>query len=338
MSYFKPRIAIVGEAWGKDEAAKAQAFVGYTGRLLRLWLERAEIKPSDCFLTNVFNLQPQPTNDIKNLCGTKTEGIVGYPPLQKGKYVKAAYASELRRLHHELRTHRPNIIVAAGATAAWALLKTTGIANIRGTVFLWDGIKVLPTYHPSAVARQPTLYPVILADLKKTKRESLHPEHYRTKRTIHIPESIKDIQLWKEQHLPDCKLLSVDIETANEQITCIGFASSPYNTIVIPFYREPTADNQSLNYWPTLDDEIAAWREAGDILTCGIPTTGQNYKYDMHFLYRKYGLQSPYHTHDTMLLHHALQPEMQKSLGFLASIYTDEVSWKTMRKTNKQEG
>lgn len=37
-------------------------------------------------------------------------------------------------------------------------------------------------------------------------------------------------------------------------------------------------------------------------------------------------------THDTMLLHHALQPEALKNLGFLGSIYSDEGSWKDMRK------
>jgi hypothetical protein len=36
-----------------------------------------------------------------------------------------------------------------------------------------------------------------------------------------------------------------------------------------------------------------------------------------------------------MLLHHALQPESEKSLGFLGSIYTDEASWKTMRQRGK---
>lgn len=35
--------------------------------------------------------------------------------------------------------------------------------------------------------------------------------------------------------------------------------------------------------------------------------------------------------HDTMLLHHALQPESLKGLGYLGSVYTDEQSWKQMR-------
>ena len=44
------------------------------------------------------------------------------------------------------------------------------------------------------------------------------------------------------------------------------------------------------------------------------------------------GIPVPSWTDDTMILHHALQPEMEKGLGFLASIYTDEGQWKRMVK------
>jgi hypothetical protein len=52
----------------------------------------------------------------------------------------------------------------------------------------------------------------------------------------------------------------------------------------------------------------------------------------MHFLWRRYGITVPFAQDDTMLAHHALQPEMEKGLGFLGSIYSDEASWKFMRK------
>ena len=60
---------------------------------------------------------------------------------------------------------------------------------------------------------------------------------------------------------------------------------------------------------------------------------GQNFLFDIHFLWRTVGITVPNATDDTMLLHHALQPEMEKGLGFLGSIYTREPSWKVMRKT-----
>ena len=57
----------------------------------------------------------------------------------------------------------------------------------------------------------------------------------------------------------------------------------------------------------------------------------QNGLYDISFLWRAYGIRVMGAEHDTMLLHHALQPESLKGLGFLGSIYTDHGAWKQMR-------
>jgi hypothetical protein len=57
----------------------------------------------------------------------------------------------------------------------------------------------------------------------------------------------------------------------------------------------------------------------------------------MTFCWKNYGIPTPAPAEDTMLLHHAMQPEMEKGLGFLASVYTDEASWKFMRKGAKHD-
>jgi hypothetical protein len=54
--------------------------------------------------------------------------------------------------------------------------------------------------------------------------------------------------------------------------------------------------------------------------------------YDITFIYRAWGIKVIGAEDDTMLLHHALQPESLKGLGFLGSVYTDESAWKQMRK------
>ncbi len=56
--------------------------------------------------------------------------------------------------------------------------------------------------------------------------------------------------------------------------------------------------------------------------------------YDIQYCHR-YGLRVNRYAHDTMIRHHALQPEMEKGLGFLASIYTDEAPWKVLRDRNR---
>jgi hypothetical protein len=67
-----------------------------------------------------------------------------------------------------------------------------------------------------------------------------------------------------------------------------------------------------------------------------VPKVFQNGLYDIHFLWRKYGIAPARCEHDTMLLHHALHPEMLKGLGFLGSLYSTEPAWKLMRPKGKQ--
>jgi DNA polymerase I-like protein with 3'-5' exonuclease and polymerase domains len=66
------------------------------------------------------------------------------------------------------------------------------------------------------------------------------------------------------------------------------------------------------------------------LLASAIPKVFQNGVYDLQYLLRM-GLTVNNCAHDTMLLHHSLFPEMKKGLGFLASIYSSEASWKLMR-------
>ena len=66
-----------------------------------------------------------------------------------------------------------------------------------------------------------------------------------------------------------------------------------------------------------------------------IPKLFQNGAYDIAFLWRAYGIKTMGAAHDTMLLQHALQPEALKGLGYLGSIYSDEGSWKHMRRKDE---
>lgn len=320
------RIVIVGEAWGKQEEEERRPFVGASGQFLNSLLAKAGIRRSDCFVTNVFNLRPQPTNDVSNLCGPKAAGIPGYPALTKSKYVLAQYAPELERLFREIRNESPNLIIAFGNTPLWALCRRTGITKFRGAPLVSHlGIKVLPTYHPAAVLRQYKLYPVIYADLKKAAREAEFPELRRPPRTIFVPESIEDLEWFEREHIDPSPRLAVDIETKGDQITEVGFAPSPSAALVVPFWDRLRSDG---NYWPSHAVEREAWLWIWRQLRKGKEIVGQNFSYDMQYFWRRMGFTVPDATHDTMLLHHALQPEMEKGLGFLGSIYTDEPAWK----------
>lgn len=330
------KIAIVGDCWGEQEEQQRAPFVGPAGWELTKMLSEAGIHRADCFLTNVFNLRPE-KNDVESLCADKTGGLVSLGPLVRGKYLRAEFACELDRLFQELLHASPNIIVALGNTAAWAILGTTGIAKIRGTVtggiLRYAGRKVLPTYHPSAIHRDWSLRPVTVLDLAKSKRESEFPEIRRPERVVYIEPSLQDMEWYFNEHLVHAQSISFDIETRGDQITCIGFAPGPASALCVPFVDSRTIDEGRMgSYWPTVEAEALAWGFVRRVLSLPCPKFGQNTLYDINFLWAKYGITVTNYEDDTMLMHHALQPESLKGLGFLGSVYTNESSWKLLNR------
>jgi uracil-DNA glycosylase len=333
------KIAIVGEAWSEQEELLKKPFIGYAGQELTKLLREAEIPRSRCFLTNVFALRPK-DNLIESLCVGKAEaGLCGdLPDLgKKGKYLHPQYIPEVLRLKAELDAVKPNLIIAMGGTATWALLNSTKITSIRGAIadsLLCPGIKVLPTYHPAAVLRNWAWRPIVLADLLKAEREAKFPEIIRRKRYVTVLPTIEEILEWIETHKPlsDQCVLSVDIETKMRQIEMIGFATSFDYVLTVPFIDASKAGN---SYWPTLDMERRAWRLVKDILEGPATKLFQNGLFDLQYILRA-GINPRNCLHDTMLLHHSLYPEMQKGLGFLGSIYSNEASWKLLRVRNDE--
>ncbi len=333
----KPRIMIVGEAWGKDEAIIHAPFVGAAGNELTRMLSEAGISRSSCYLTNVFNLQPQPTNDVFNLCGPKDADVIrDMPPLAKGKYVYEKYRPELQRLWQEVIDVSPNLIIALGNTPLWALTGQVGIGRMRGApaeTTTPPGFKLIGTYHPAAVLRDWSIRSVVVADLFKCARQAAFPEVRRPRREIWIDPTIPDIQRFYDQFIVPSKKISIDIETAGQtQITCVGFAPSKDRAIVIPFvdWRKPGG-----NYWPTTHMEKLAWLlvekycHHAESVDCEV--VGQNFLYDINWLLSKLGIVINNFRRDTMLKHHAINPELEKGLAFLGSVYTDEPAWKLMR-------
>jgi DNA polymerase I-like protein with 3'-5' exonuclease and polymerase domains len=166
----------------------------------------------------------------------------------------------------------------------------------------------------------------------KAARESAYPEIRRLRREIWIEPSIEDLHSFYAKHICPAQQIAFDIETAYEQITCVGFASSSRAALVIPFVdtRKPAG-----NYWPTAQQELEAWKFVAKVLRSPKPKVGQNGLYDIQYLWQKYGIPVNGYVDDTMLLHHSLLPESDKGLAFLGSVYTDEAAWKLNRPKGK---
>lgn len=332
-------IMLVGESYSSDDEDTGRPFSGTSGWMLDQLLAPAGISRRECYVTNVFNLRAK-SGDVKNLCGPKATAIKELPALAKGLYIRAEYANQINRLYEEVKRERPNVVVAMGATAAWAFMHTTGIKPHRGAVAQSCAVvterlgfpqKILPTYHPSMVQRDYSASPVVMADLDKAKRESKFPEVRRPVRNLWLYPTLADLQCYEDEYIAPASLLSIDIETKGDQITCIGFSPSADSAIVIPLFQ-----GENKNYWATPSDELVALNYVRR--WCAMrPSVFQNGMYDIKFLWQKYGIPMPLAAEDTMLLHHAWQPEMEKGLGFLATLYTDSPSWKHMRSGKKHD-
>jgi len=215
----------------------------------------------------------------------------------------------------------------------WALLAKSGVAKWRGCCELSShtctGVKTLPTYHPAAVTREYSLRATVVLDLQKAERQSHFPDLRLPKRELWIEPTIEDLYEFKSRYIPPGSTVVVDIETYRTQVTTIGFSPRPDIGLVIPFLD---GRRKERSFWPDGRSEFAVWTFVRGICQSDqIKKCFQNGLYDISFLWRSVGIKVRNAEHDTMLLHHSLQPESLKGLGYLGSIYTDERAWKHMR-------
>ena len=336
------RIAIVAEAPGESESSKLTPLVGLAGWELRRMLDAIGVPLDSCFRTNVFSRQT-PDNDPSHF-GTKSPSdfarSLGPLTIQPNTtWLSDEWLPELARLQAELVACRPNIIIALGNIACWALLGKQGISNLRGTVHLSDfipdrpAVKVLPTYHPAAILRQWNWRTIAIADLAKAEIESHSPDLNFDNTELWLEPDLQDMLNFESLHMRRGRPIATDVETKRGQITCVSFAPSPSQSICVPFWRE----GPNPHYWPTEQAELRAWKWVRSwVEDPDTPLVMQNGLYDVQYFIR-HGMKPRNCTEDTMLMHHSLYVEMQKGLGFLGSLYANVPSWKFMRTMKRDE-
>jgi DNA polymerase len=171
-----PRLAIVGEAPGAEEARLGTAFVGRSGKLLDENLKAAGVEREQCLVANIFRYQP-PGNKVGHFFASRTrarkEGRAideRWGAFGTSDWVLAEFSGEIEHLQRTLQDFAPRVIVALGRTPTWALTGLNGIMQLRGKVLpcrLLEGAEVVPTFHPSYILRgQLAEQPTFLADLK----------------------------------------------------------------------------------------------------------------------------------------------------------------------------
>ncbi len=142
------RLMFVGEAPGADEDIQGKPFVGRAGQLLTKMIEAMGMKREDIIIGNVNRCRPpgnrQPTLEEAAICR----------PF----------------LFREISAIRPEVIVVMGNTALRNLLELReGITRVRGVFRDFRGIKVMPTFHPAYLLRDPSKKRETWEDLKKVR-------------------------------------------------------------------------------------------------------------------------------------------------------------------------
>jgi uracil-DNA glycosylase len=127
-------LVFVGEAPGADEDEQGEPFVGAAGQLLTRMIAAMGFQRSDVYICNVIKCRP-PYNR-----NPEPDEVAACEPFLK----------------QQLAALRPRMLVALGKFAAQALCReTTPITRLRGNLRSYEGIPVMPTYHPAYLLRTP---------------------------------------------------------------------------------------------------------------------------------------------------------------------------------------
>ena len=127
-------LVFVGEAPGGDEDVAGEPFVGEAGQLLTRIIQSIKLRREDVYICNVIKCRPPKNRDPKS-----EEIEACFPFLKK-----------------QLEVIRPRFICALGKFAAQTLLETTErISKLRGKLYEFNHIKVVPTFHPASLLRNP---------------------------------------------------------------------------------------------------------------------------------------------------------------------------------------
>ena len=143
-------LMFVGEAPGAMEDEQGRPFVGRAGQLLTKIIENVlELKREDVYIANIVKCRP-PNNAT--------------PTLEIATTCKPYVLKQIELVN-------PKIIVALGSVAYKYLTDDfkNGITKVRGSIINFGGIKLIPTYHPSYLLRNPSAKKDVFVDMKRVK-------------------------------------------------------------------------------------------------------------------------------------------------------------------------
>ena len=129
------KLMIVGEAPGEDEDLSGRPFVGRAGQLLDRILESVDLDRGEIYVTNLVKRRPPGNRNPTQMEIDASSGI----------------------LVEQVRLIQPRIIATLGnVPTRWFLNVDEGITRLHGTWHDWNGIRLMPLYHPAYLLRNPS--------------------------------------------------------------------------------------------------------------------------------------------------------------------------------------
>lgn len=284
------------------------------GRLLDQLLEQAGINRAEVSLANVAREKPP---------GNKVSFFFEDRKCTQPKPIMQQWINELRQ---EIIDTKPNMVVALGATAMYALMEEKGMMENRGYIqqaTLVPGQKMLVTWSPQKVSYEWKLAFETVMDLRKAKNYSLSPDIQQDKRILNAyPSTSEFIEFLTYLVYEHKHPVSVDIETtANAHIDILGLADSPVHGMSYNLFNSGRT--------PRLppEDEVKLWTLFAKVMQKR-EIIMQNGMYDVAVLMYHNNIFASGYKYDTMVAAHACWPEAKRSLAFLSSICINVPKWK----------
>lgn len=343
------KILLVGESWGAEEERTQLPFQGMSGQELNKLLAEAGILRSECYTTNLVNARP-PYNDLERWITWKKKDIQADMVQFRDAWVKPNVVEGYKSLCKEIDLIKPNIVVALGNYAMWALNGAKGIMKWRGSqlnvqsppllgVDLSYKPKLIPTVHPAYVMRDSSFWSMAVLDFKRVARERNTAEYSNVpKWNFIVRPSFEQVletlrALYEAVQAGELEWLDFDLETRAGHIACAGISWTNSDAICIPFMC--VEDIQG--YWMEEQEAEIVWQLYRLLTHPRVKVRWQNGLYDAQYTYRHWHFV-PRGAQDTMISHHSAFCGLPKSLAFQASMYCDHyLFWKDDGKTWARE-
>ncbi|MEO5357416.1 MAG: uracil-DNA glycosylase [Nitrospirae bacterium YQR-1] len=143
------RLMFIGEGPGADEDEQGRPFVGRAGKLLTSLINKMGFKREDVYIANVVKCRPPANRDPER---DEVKACIGF-------------------LKSQIASISPAAIMALGTVATQAILNTDKpITRLRGEFRDYHGIRLMPTYHPSYLLRNPSAKKIVWEDALKVLR------------------------------------------------------------------------------------------------------------------------------------------------------------------------